>query len=54
MLVSRPINFDTTMPRIAAMLCRRAHRVTNPAARAFALGDDFHILRCIEINGSRH
>ena len=53
-LVSRPINIDTTMPRIAAMLCRRARRVHDPAARGFAPGDDFDIVQCIETNGSRH
>ena len=52
--VSRPINIDTTMLRIAAMLCRRDQRVPDPAARGFAPGDDFDIVQCTETNGSRH
>ena len=40
-LVLRHTNFEATMARIVAMLCRRARRVPNPAARDFAPGTDF-------------
>ena len=43
-LVLRPTNFEATMARIAAMLCRRARLVPNQAPRGFAPGADFATL----------